>query len=170
MALTRVDSDLFVHGNIAGQSMSIPAGTLTNAGVNAAAAIEATKLVHAKSVTTDFGVAADAAPSADVKKVLFRATGACTISFVKAALIDCGSSTDVKFDLLKASAGSDTPATVLSATIDFTHADTDNTVKTGTLASAALVAGDVLVGHMDYTSATGAKGPSLTIEIYEGAN
>ena len=61
MALTRVDSDLFVHGNVAAQSMSIPAGTLTNAGVNAAAGIEATKLIHAKSFTTDFGVAADAA-------------------------------------------------------------------------------------------------------------
>ena len=170
MALTRIDSDLYVSGNIAGQSMTIPAGTITNAGVNAAAAIDATKVVHAKSVTTDFGVAADAAPSADVKKVMFRATGAGTISFVKAALVDCGSSTDVKFDLLKAAAGATTLASILSATIDFTHADTDNTVKTGTLSTASVVAGDVLVGSMDYTSATGAKGPSLTIEVYEGAN
>ena len=146
------------------------AGSISNADVSSSADIAVTKLKHLIKVGTDFGVDWDVAPSADVEKIVYVASGTATIRLVKAVLRVTGTSSDVKFDLQKASAGSTTFATVLSGTINFTNSDTDNTAKTGSLSGASLVAGDVLRLDMDYTSATGTSGPFAWIEIDEGAN
>lgn len=147
------------------------AGSITNAHIGASfsSPVGASKVTHIHKVWTDFGVAADAAPAADTYKIIFRARAACTIRKVSALLLDTGTSADVKFDLRKATAGSESYSTILSATIDFTHADTDNTAKNGTVANASLVAGDVLVAYMDYTSATNMQGPAMFVEIDEPA-
>lgn len=170
MALTVLDSDVRVTGDFSAATMTVSASAVSNSQVSSTAAIAVTKLQHLHKIGTDFGIAADAAPSADVFKVLFKATGTATIRAFKAVLRDTGTSSDVKFDLQKASSGSATLASVLTATVDFTNADTDNTTKTGNLSSTALVSGDMLVAKMDHTSATGVLGPFCWIEIDEAAN
>lgn len=171
MAVVRIPADVSITGSLSlGGTLGIPAGAVSDTQIAAAASIDADKLEHLHKVGSDFGVAADAAPAADTEKIVFVASGTATIRTFKALLIDTGTTTDVKFDLQKAPAGSTTFATVLSATVDFTNSDTDNTTKSGTISSASLVAGDVLQVVMDYTSATGALGPWAFVEIDEGAN
>ncbi len=165
MAETRIDSDLVVTGSFSASSMTLASGAVSNASVAAAAGIEVTKLRHLIMAGTDFGVAGDAAPAADTYKTVFVARGACTIRAVKATLRDCGTTADVKFDVYKATAGAAALASVLSATINFTQADADNTPKSGSLSTTTLAAGDMLVAFMDYTSATGVLGPYLWVEI-----
>ena len=168
---SRIEGDHIFTGAITLEgATSLPANCVTNSNVlDTTTKIDADKLQHLFKTGTDFGIAGDAAPAADVYKSIFVATTACTIRRVRATLRDCGSSADVKFDVRKATAGAATLATILSATIDFTHADTDNTPKTGTLATTTLAAGDMLVAFLDYTSATGVLGPFLWVEIDENA-
>lgn len=154
-----------VNGTLNAQGATITAAT--NHGGNA---FPVEQVEHLHKVSTDFGIAATTVITADVLKVIFRATGACTVERVDCVMLDTGSSTDVKFDVLKATAGAKTQATILSATVDFVHGDTDNTAKSGTVASPTLVAGDVLIAHMDFTSATGTEGPMVSVEISEGKN
>lgn len=166
-----VKDDLYVDGSIACSGSNTPStGSITNTHINTAAAIGVEKLKHLIVAGTDFGIAADAAPGADVRKVLFVASGACTIRMFKATLRDAGTSSGITFDLLKATAGAATLATALSAPISYTHSDTDNTPKSGTLSITTLAAGDMLVAHMDYTSATDVLGPFAWVEIEEAAN
>lgn len=169
-ALT-VKGDLYVDGTIAASGNNTPSdGSITDTHINTAAAIGVVKVQHLVIAGTDFGIAADAAPSADVKRVIFVAAGTCTIRLFKATLRDAGTSSGITFDLLKATAGAATMATALSAPISYTHADTDNTPKSGTLSTTTLAVGDMLIAHMDYTSATGVLGPYVWVEIEEAAN
>lgn len=160
-----ITEDMLFKGNVSiGGSLALPSGVVRNSNVASGAAIDADKLQHIHVAATDFGVDSTTAPSADVTQILFRADAAGTIRSITAVLVDTGTSTDVKFDVKKASATSTTFSTVLSSTIDFTHADADNTAKTGTVSSASLAVGDLVQAEMDYTSATGAAGPFLVIE------
>lgn len=170
--VTVITGDLQVNGTVSANSLIPSDGTVTNAKISATSTtpVDADKLEHITRIPVDFGIAATAAPAADVEKIVYRANGAAVIRSVKAILFDTGTTSDVKFDLKKATAGSTTKNSVLSATINFTHADTDNTAKSGTLSSSTLTTGDTLVAVMDYTSATGVAGPALFIEIDEAAN
>lgn len=171
MATQRLEGDLYVTGSIAsGGTMSVGNGSIRDAQVASNAAIDVDKMAHLHRVQTDFGVANNTAPSADVYKTIYTAISAATLRIVKAKLFDTGTSTDVKFNLYKSAAGSTTLTTVLSATIDLTHSSTDNTFSSGTISTSAIAAGDQLTAFMDYTSATGAQGPCLLIEIEEAAN
>ena len=169
MATQRIPNDVIIDGSLSATTITPTAGSIVDSAVAAGAAIDADKLEHIHRYHTDFDYEFDAAPAADKEKIVYRARGAGTIREVGALLIDTGTTTDVKFDLQKASAGSDTFGTVLTGTIDFTHADTDNTAKTGTLTSATVVAGDVFRLDMVFTSATEAHGPLAYIEVDEAA-
>lgn len=170
MALTVIDSDLRVNGDLSAETMVLAANSVTNSNVKSDAAVAVTKTQHLVAASTDFGIAADAAPSATVKKVIFTANGACTIRNFKATLRDTGTSSSLTFDLQKATAGSATLTTALSAVISFTHSDTDNTPKSGSLSTTTLAAGDMLVAVMNYTSATGVLGPLAFCDIDTAAN
>lgn len=169
MALSKVDSDLQVNGNLYATTMTLPDASVANANVKANAAIGATKLEHRYKITHDFGIDATAAPSADVYSVIFVAETACTVQFFKAAMVDTGTSTDVSFDLQKASAGSTSYSSILSSTIDITNSTADNTLQVGTVSGASLAAGDSVRVFMDYTSATGATGPFVVLVVDEAA-
>lgn len=168
----RVVGDTHVDGTLTANTLVPTDGTVTNAKVSGSASspVDADKLEHIKTIPCGFGVDATAAPSADVVWPIYRARGSATIRGFDAILLDTGTSSDVKFDLLKATAGSATTSTVLTGTVDFTHGDTDNTAKSGTLSSSTLVAGDVLWAKMDYTSATGVLGPAVFLTVDEAAN
>ena len=169
---TVFNEDVIVNGTLSANTLTPSDGSVTNAKVSGTASspIDADKLEHIREGVCDFAIAATAAPAADVYKIVYRAKGAATVRRFAAILLDTGTTSNVKFDLRKATAGSSSYSTILSATVDFTHADTDNNAKTGTLANSALVAGDVLVAFMDYTSATGVVGPAVFLEVDEAAN
>lgn len=167
---SKVEGDLVVTGGFAANSMTLAAGSVVNATVGAGAGIAVDKLQHLKVAGTDFGIAADAACSGTVKKVLFVASGACTIRLFKAVERDTGSSSSVTYDLQKAGVGVATLASILSAVITIANSDTDNTPKSGTLSSTTLVAGDMLVAVMTTGTATGTLGPFAWVEVDTAAN
>ena len=174
MALAAVyQGDVVVNGTISANTNIPSDGSVTNDKVSGTASnpIEADKLEFIRPpIAIDFGVGASTAPSGDVETVVYRARGPATIKSFDGLMIDCGTTTNVTYDLKKIPAGSTTQTSILSSPIAFTHSDTDNTAKAGTISNTALVAGDVLVAVMDYTSATGAKGPVVFLEVYEAAN
>lgn len=167
-----IQGDLQVNGTVSANVMSPSDGSVTNVKISASAAlpIDADKLEFIHKVQDRFGLSATTAPSADVEVELYTAKGVATIRSFRAKLLDCGTTTDVKFDLKKAVAGSTTRNSVLSAVVAFTHSDTNNTAKSGTISSSTLAAGDTLFALMDYTSATGASGPIVYLEVDEAAN
>lgn len=169
---TVFNEDVIVNGTLSANTLTPSDGSVTNAKITGSASspIDADKLEFIRTIPCDFDVDANAAPSTDKFKVVYRAKGTATVRSYTAILLDTGTSSNIKFDLRKATAGSASYSTILSATVDFTHADTDNTAKTGTLSNSALVAGDVLVAFMDYTSATGVLGPVVFLEVDEAAN
>jgi len=164
---SRIDGDLYVAGSISANSVTPTAGSVGDTTVAANAAIDSDKLQHMNDYGTDFGIAWDAAPAADDEFVVHTLKNAGTLRGFHALLGDTGSSSDIKFDLKRAAAGSNSFATMLSATADFTNADTDATKKSGTLSATALAAGDRLRIDMDYTSATGVQGPYAWAELDE---
>lgn len=150
---------------------NVPDKSITKKEVSDAADLQPEMMLHLHNLNTDFGVDFDVAPSADVKVIIFRATGAGTITRVEAVMADTGTTdTDVKFDLLKAAAGAESTVSVLSSTIDFVFGDTDNTAKSGTISSASFVAGDVFIAHMDFVAQTASNGPGMFVQVTQDKN
>jgi hypothetical protein len=162
-----------LNGNVnmsGADTVTYKPASIANADVDTTTEIDADKLEHLHKVSTDLGVDADSAPSTDAEKIIFVTSGSATLRACKAVFIETGTTTDVKFDLLRASSASTTFATLLSSSIAFTHSDADNTVKSGTISTSSLASGDMLKVKMAHSSASGAKGPFVWVEIDEGAN
>jgi hypothetical protein len=160
---SRIDSDLTVNGNLSATSMTLASGSVSNATVASNAAIDVTKVEHLLVLVTDFGLDLGSPPTADKNVILYTATNGATVRSVKATLMDTGQTTDIKFSVARNFVSN----TMLSATIDFTHADTDKGIKTGSLSATALTAGDLLIGCMDFVTNTSslALGPVLQVEV-----
>ena len=158
--VTRFDDDVIFGGDCAmAGTLTVPASAIADAEVKANAAIAVTKLRHYFVLSSNFAVQSNAAPASSYEEILMQASAAITIRNFRASLLDTGSSSDVKFDLFKDG------SSILAATLDFTHGDSDGTIKTGSLSSATLAAGDYLIAKMIYASATGVKGPVAWVEL-----
>lgn len=86
------------------------------------------------------------------------------ISAVIDGAIATGGDRTVNVDLQK-STGGGAFATILSATIQFTSADTIRTVKAGSLSSTSLVAGDLLQIVVTVAGAAGNQAQGLTVMV-----
>jgi len=146
------------RGRIIFDDMLLPADAVKDANVASDAAIDADKLQHLHIANTNFGIEADAAPSAKTF-IVFTAPAACTIRGFHCLLNDTGTSTDVDFDLLK------NGVSILSAAVNILHTDADRSVQDGSVSSPTLAAGDVLSIDLAVTSATGALGPHAWVEV-----
>lgn len=124
------------------------------------AGISASKLTVQQVVRTNFNLSSAATP-VTTTVVVYNARSACTLRDFTALLVDTGTSTNIDFDLKK------NGSSVLSAAINFTHSDTDNTPKAGTISGTSLVAGDVVTMVCTVTSSTGALGPSAQLIFNE---
>lgn len=162
MAQNIIRDDLHVAGNLSCESFRPPAGSIDAAAIEADAGIPSSKLEHRFQPGTNFATAIGGTP-ATREEIVFVAQQACTLNEFKARLADTGTSTNITFDLKK------NGASILTGAVSFTHADTDGTIKTGTLSSTTLVADDVLSILMTVTSATGAVGPFAWIELDQDA-
>ena len=137
-----VQGNLVVTGNF-----SFSAGTVTDTSVAAAAGIGATKLQHSH----EQGYAQESATNAATEsRVVFKASGAGTVNaFVAGAVVLLTGNDTCTIDLKK------NGTTVLSAPIALSSSDTSRVAKTGTVTSAAFVAGDVFEVVITATHNTG---------------
>ncbi len=141
MGQTRVEQDLYVSGNLSAQTVTLPASSVTNAAIIAAAAIDATKVVQ------QFCSEYAQAPGSDIATATLDAHiayAAGTLVSVQAAVTGLAATGDrsATIDLQRSTAGG-AFATVLSAPITLSIADTIRVPDTATISSAAYVAGDL---------------------------
>lgn len=161
MAVNRIIGDLILSGNLAAGSMDLPSGAVLDANVAANAAINAAKLKHSKVVGTDGGL--DRGTAFDPKhKVVFVATSAATIHKFQALLVGACTTGTAGFDLLI------NGTSALSAHVTFTSADAAGDVKSGTLSSTTLAAGDIVsIEFTDDVGTPDGTGPYAQVEIEE---
>ena len=159
---TRMGEDLFVAGNINSRTLSIPAGSLLNAGVGAAAAIAATKQIqqHIKHVSQESGTAV---PDEEFCiHVVYGATGTA-VAFEAGAVVASEGGATVSVDLHK------NGTTVLSSPITLNSNQTAYETVTATIGTSSFVEGDVLEVLIDGTAGGGtlAKGVFASLVLRE---
>ena len=159
---TRMGEDLFVAGNINSRTLTIPAGSVLNAGVGAAAAIAATKLIqqHIKHVSQESGTAV---PDEEFCiHVVYGATGTAVAFEAGAVVVSVGAAT-VSVDLHK------NGTTILSSAITLNSNQTAYETVTATIGTNSLVDGDVLEVLINGTVGGGtlAKGVFASLVLRE---
>ena len=90
-----------------------------------------------------------------------------TIEAVDVACVDAPSGGDKEFsvDVLIANAGSPSPASILSAVIEYSASQSDCEVEAGTISSAAVSVGDVILVQVAVSGSTGTQGQGLVVTI-----
>ena len=139
---TVIQGDLYVQGNLSSKTQTYPTASVTNAGIAAAAAISASKIVRHQSIDRElYGPAVTvAALTTDVH----IARGAGTLvqfSICCNGTIATGADRTVTVDLQK-STGAGAFATVLSGTAGLTNSSALRTTYSGTISSASFIADD----------------------------
>lgn len=176
MAVSTINSDIFVNGSFAATGFTLPAGAVADSNVSATGTpIDSDKLQHLHKPGTNFGLESDTAPATShtYTFTIYVAKAAATLRNFQAQLLVTGTQDaglQFTFNLKKAAAGSTSASTMLSAVISLDSADTDNTLTTATLASTAIAAGDMLIAEfVTGGTVTGLLGPWCFAEIDENA-
>lgn len=165
MALSKIESDLFVQGTLSAQTLSVPAGTVKDADVASGAAIAAAKLEHQYAICYSQADGSDVV-AAIVPVHVVRGTTA-TIKDVEVVCVDAPSGGNKAFavDLKKANEGTPLPVTVLSLTIAYSSTQSDCEVEPGTISSASLADGDTLLVVVTVSGSTGTQGQGLVVTV-----
>jgi hypothetical protein len=155
-------SDVQVLGTITGNAITVPSGTITNAMVNAAANIGASKMQHEFLATYAQESATNAVSEQRVVHAAKGATATITQFGAGAVVLLTGADT-CTVDLLK------NGASILTAVISLLSSDTIRVIKFATLSSTSLVVGDVLevktvVSHTSGTLPKGVFARALVVE------
>lgn len=162
--VAKITGDVLVDGTLTAKTLNIPAGTVGNAGVAAAAGIDATKLDHQHAIRYSQADGSDVV-SAIVPIHICRA--AVEIVDVEVVCIDAPSGGDKQFtvDLQVADQSTPAPASLLYApvTIDSTVADCE--VKSATITTTAAVADDTLLVVVTASGSTGTQGQGLIVVV-----
>lgn len=162
MAQSRIEGDLFVNGAIACTGFSPPASSITNAAVEAAAGIVATKLEHQDHSVYAQANGTNNTAKRQVVKIVYGATG--DIIAVKARNTTTATAPDsTTVDVYK------NGTTVLSAVITL-NAAAGTTVLSGTLSVSTLVAGDVLEVVTALSGTNVGQGVAVDVITREDAN
>lgn len=149
------------HGTV-----SLPAGTVTNAAVPANADMDADKLEHrhSKSYVQDGG-----ADIVDATKLIHLARAAGSIKSIKARVTTAPTGGDKQFtvDVQKAADASGVWTSLMTGVITFAAAGSANdTLKTGVLiATPTFTAGSAIRVVIDASGATGSQGQGLIVEV-----
>ena len=166
MANSRLEGDVHVAGAISCQTMQIPAGTVENTDVAAAAGIAATKLQHQHSIHY---VQDDGSDVVAATVPIYMCRGAtATVVDVKVSVIDApsgGGTEAIEVDIQKCNKGTPTPATIMDSEITYTASQTDCEVVDGTISSASLVAEDQLLAIVAVSGTGGAQGQGLLVHL-----
>ena len=166
MAQTIIDSDTFVRGNLTCNSMTIPAGTLTNAMVNANAAIAASKVVHRFPISySQIGGTDVTAATVPIHIVSGQTATIESLSIMPLAA-PSGGNKQITVDLKK-STGGGAYTSVLSGGTAYaiTTSATSLAVYTATVATTALVVGDTLELVVTPSGSTGTQCQGLVCTV-----
>ncbi|MDD4890973.1 MAG: hypothetical protein PHU85_13715 [Phycisphaerae bacterium] len=149
MALvSKITGDQYVAGNLSCQTLTVPAGTLTNAGVNASADINASKLEHQHQICVSQKSTASASDERWPAHVVYGTSG--TLLHFEAGSITAAAGNDTcAVDLLK------NGTSVLSAAISLTSSHTARQLVSATISTTTLSDGDVLEVDINATHGTG---------------
>lgn len=148
---------------VIGSSIVLESGSVTRDAIERnGERIKLASLQVLHRASTNFDTAIGGTP-AGRESVLYIASTTGVIRGFYALLTDTGTSTDIDFDLKK------NGTTVLSAAVNITNADSDGTVKSGTISDSTIAADDYISIAMTVTSSTGAQGPYAWAEIQETA-
>lgn len=145
-----------------------PTSSVGDDAMNASSPAGVTKTRHLHKAGTNFNTVVGDTPTTK-ECIIYVATAAGTIRNFRAVLEDTGTSSSMTFDLKKYATGGSSGSSVLSAAVSFTHSDTDNTPKAGTISSASYAAGDVFTASLTVSSSTGSVGPFAWAEFDEVA-
>jgi len=161
---TRIEGDVFVAGNVRAVSMTVPAGAVDDQAVAAGADIAATKLRHEHRPVYAQESATAAASEARVLHAV-RGVAAEAVAFVAGAVVPAVGDSTVTVDLLK------NGASILTAAITLSVAQAAYEIVAGAIASAALVAEDVLEVQIVATVGGGTlpKGVFAALSVHEDA-
>ena len=133
---------------------------ILNGDVSAGAAISASKLQQQRVLTTDFDLDRGDTPVAADKTVFVAPSGGTLVRF-GCMLANTGTTTDIDFDLQI------NGTTVLTAPVNITNTESNDTIVNGTITGSVVNAGDVISVVVTVTTSTGAQGPFVQIFMDE---
>lgn len=149
-----------------GGTVGLPAGTVTS---NQFSSVTGDRLAYTKSVHYSQKVLS-IAPATTVTAqtvALHFAYGAGSIShvWIRPATAPAGGDLKYTVDIQKAADGSGTLASVLSAAVEISSADTSHTQQAATVSSASFAAKDVLYVVIAVSGSTGTQGTGLVVTL-----
>ena len=150
---TRIESDVYIAGDLSARSVSLPNATVTNAMVAASAGIAASKLQHQHRVHFSQANVTAAAET----RVIYRCYGATgtLLQFAAGSIAACTGNATVTVDLKK------NGTTVLSSVITLDNGNSARVAEAGTLNVTALAVGDVLEVVVAVNAGSGSLGTGL---------
>lgn len=154
---SRWEGDLYVNGNLQSLTQTYPPGSIDDSDVQAGAGIQVTKLEHihlgkfAQPNTT-------ATTETRTLHVVRGATGTI-LAFRAGSIGPCAGAATITVDLKK------NGSSVLTAVITLNSANTARVAVAGTIASAALVAGDWLEAVITATAGGGTLGTGFFCQV-----
>lgn len=157
---SRIDDDFYVAGTLGARTLSIPAGTIVDAAVSASAAIAATKVVHQFPVQYAVASGVAVATISIPLHIVRGATG--TVVGIEVTCTQAPTSSDTVTTNLHKSTGGGAFATILTGNISLSSSSTARVVYAGTISSADLVDGDIL---MAVVTATGTSCQGLCVVV-----
>jgi hypothetical protein len=166
MAQDIIGGDLHVRGTLSAASFTPPASCITNAAVQAAAGIAATKLEHQFAVR--YSTAAGSAVSTATVPVHIVKGATGEIVGVEVTCTTAPTSSDTVVVDLKKSTGGGAFATVLTGTVTLNSSSTARVVYAATISNANLVDGDILEVIATVTGTT-CQGLCVVVTLREDA-
>jgi hypothetical protein len=160
MAISTINSDLFVNGSISSKGFTAPDSSITNAMVQSNAGIEATKVIHQQIIRNRH----DGTVTATTKLLhLAEADGEIISVKVRAITAPTG---DFNYTVdIKKAAASGAFASILSSVITIDSSVSDNTNESGTLSTTTYSADDVFQVVVAVSGGTGVQGSDYIVSL-----
>lgn len=155
--------DVRVLGTLTPDGFEAPSSSVGNAAIKPGATggkVGRTKLEHHEGFHSSFGLNDTGTLASTDTWEVYIVPRTCTLSSFRCSMTTTGTTGDTDFDLLV------NGASVLSAVVNVDNGDADNIVKTGTISSTALAAGDRIALKYTKNSSHDGTGPSAMVELY----
>ena len=154
--MSKIEGDLVVAGALTPKSMNVPAGSVTNAAIKAAAGISASKLEHQQQPRYSQESDTTAAAEDHVLHTVYGATGT-VVAFAAGCVVACTGNAVVTVDLHK------NGSSMLISAIEIDNGDAAYDVVAGTVdpAKEDVVVDDVLEVVVTVNAGTGALGKGV---------
>jgi len=162
----KIGGDLLVLGTATFANVNLPDDCVGDDQIEEAADLDASKLEHQFPITYSQADGSDIV-AAIVPIYTCRGTTAEVID-VEVVCIDAPEGGDKKFtvDIKKCDQSTPTPATILTAVVDYSSTQADCEVEVATISDADLTDGDTLVVVVAVSGSTGNQGQGLIVNVW----